>query len=414
MAPNEQPALLEIQERTNLLIVDDLQENLMALEAIIRRDDVQVFSASSGELALELVLQHDFALALIDVQMPGMNGFELAELMRGTEKSKHIPIVFVTANDKGMNYAFKGYETGAVDFLHKPLDIHAVKSKINVFIELHQQRVAMRRQLEALQASRAQQEKLLCQLQSAQGELQQAVRIRDDFMSIASHELKTPLTSLKLQNQLRARHIQQGNTAAFTSTKIEKMVETDGRIVEGVLRLIDDMLDISRIRGGKLSFKPETFDLAEHVREITDRFDEQLTLVNKGYTLDAPSPVIGTWDRYRLDQVVTNLITNAIRYGANRPIAISVRADQGKAWLSVKDHGIGIAEENQQRIFQLFERAVEFNEMGGLGLGLFIVGQIVEAQGGRITLQSRLGEGSTFTVELPLTPAASSNPDAAV
>ncbi|KPC49092.1 hybrid sensor histidine kinase/response regulator [Amantichitinum ursilacus] len=404
MAPNEQPALLDIQERTNLLIVDDLQENLMALEALIRRDDVQIFSARSGEQALELVLQHDFALALIDVQMPGMNGFELAELMRGTEKSKHIPIVFVTANDKGMNYAFKGYETGAVDFLHKPLDIHAVKSKINVFIELHQQRLAMRRQLEALQASRAQQEKLLCQLQAAQGELQQAVRIRDDFMSIASHELKTPLTSLKLQNQLRARHLRQGNTAAFAQAKIEKMVETDGRIVEGVLRLIDDMLDISRIRGGKLSFKPEKFDLAEHVREIVDRFDEQLTLVNKGYTLDAPEPVIGEWDRYRLDQVVTNLITNAIRYGANRPIAITVRADNGKAWFSVKDHGIGIAEENQQRIFQLFERAVEFNEMGGLGLGLFIVGQIVEAQGGRITLQSRLGEGSTFTVELPLRP----------
>ncbi len=199
-------------------------------------------------------------------------------------------------------------------------------------------------------------------------------------MSIASHELKTPLTSLKLQNQLRARHLRQGNTAAFTQAKIEKMVETDGRIVEGVLRLIDDMLDISRIRGGKLSFKPEEFDLSEHVREIVDRFDEQLTLVNKGYTLDAPAPVIGMWDRYRLDQVVTNLITNAIRYGANRPIAITVRADNGKAWFSVKDHGIGIAEENQQRIFQLFERAVEFNEMGGLGLGLFIVGQIVEAQ----------------------------------
>ena len=117
---------------TKLLIVDDLPENLQALAKVIEQDDREIYQASSGDAALALLLEHDFALAILDVMMPDMNGFELAELMRGTEKTRHIPIVFVSAGGKELNYAFKGYETGAVDFLHKPLDIGAVKSKVNV------------------------------------------------------------------------------------------------------------------------------------------------------------------------------------------------------------------------------------------------------------------------------------------
>ena len=132
---------------TKLLIVDDLPENLRALNALIRESDRSVYQASSGEEALALLLEHDFALAILDVQMPEMDGFELAQLMRGTEKTRHIPIVFVTAAGKEMNFAFQGYESGAVDFLHKPLDINAVQSKVNVFVALHQQRSETRRQV---------------------------------------------------------------------------------------------------------------------------------------------------------------------------------------------------------------------------------------------------------------------------
>src|SRR6218665_1154573 len=144
-----------------LLIVDDLPENLLALDALIRGERRQVFQASSGEEALGLLLQHEFALAILDVQMPGMNGFELAELMRGTEKTKSIPIVFVSAAGREMNYAFKGYESGAVDFLHKPLEIHAVKSKVSVFVDLYCQRKILKEQLDALERSRQEQEVLL-------------------------------------------------------------------------------------------------------------------------------------------------------------------------------------------------------------------------------------------------------------
>ncbi len=153
--------------QAKLLIVDDLPENLLALDALVKGEDRDVYQAQSADQALSLLLEHEFALAILDVQMPGMNGFELAELMRGTEKTKNIPIVFVSAAGREMNYAFKGYESGAVDFLHKPLDNQAVKSKVAVFVDLSRQRKALGQQLEAIERSRAEQEQLLTQLQAA-------------------------------------------------------------------------------------------------------------------------------------------------------------------------------------------------------------------------------------------------------
>ena len=134
---------MPIDVESKLLIVDDLPENLLALQALIRGPARPVFQATSAETALALMLEHEFALAILDVQMPGMNGFELAELMRGTERTRHIPIIFVSAAGREMNYAFKGYESGAVDFLQKPLDPHVVASKVNVFVDLHRHRKAL-------------------------------------------------------------------------------------------------------------------------------------------------------------------------------------------------------------------------------------------------------------------------------
>jgi len=148
-------------DEVNLLIVDDLPENLLALDALLQAPGVRVHQAESAEQALELLLRHEFALAILDVQMPGMDGFQLAELMRGTERTKQIPIVFVSAAGRELNYAFKGYESGAVDFMHKPLDAHAVRSKVSVFVDLYRSRKRLARQLEALEQSRREQEVLL-------------------------------------------------------------------------------------------------------------------------------------------------------------------------------------------------------------------------------------------------------------
>ncbi|MCA4964460.1 hybrid sensor histidine kinase/response regulator [Pseudomonas sp. Y24-6] len=388
--------------QAKLLIVDDLPENLLALEALIKREDRMVYKALSADEALSLLLQHEFAMAILDVQMPGMNGFELAELMRGTEKTRNIPIVFVSAAGRELNYAFKGYESGAVDFLHKPLDIHAVKSKVNVFVDLYRQSKAMKQQVEALEQSRREQEALLQRLQSTQLELEQAVRMRDDFMSIVAHEVRTPLNGLILETQLRKMHLARENAAAFTLDKMHAMVDRDERQIKSLIRLIEDMLDVSRIRTGKLSIRPSRFDLSALVRGLLQNFAPQIDAAESSVSLDADEPIEGNWDEFRIEQVISNLLTNALRYGAKSPITVKVYSENGQARVEVQDQGIGIGEENQKRIFQQFERVTAKHAVAGLGLGLFISEQIVTAHGGTITVESRIGEGALFRVCLPL------------
>ncbi|MDI2142245.1 MULTISPECIES: hybrid sensor histidine kinase/response regulator [unclassified Pseudomonas] len=388
--------------QAKLLIVDDLPENLLALEALIKREDRTVYKALSADEALSLLLQHEFAMAILDVQMPGMNGFELAELMRGTEKTKNIPIIFVSAAGRELNYAFKGYESGAVDFLHKPLDIHAVKSKVNVFVDLYRQSKAMKQQVEALEQSRREQEALLQQLQSTQGELEQAVRMRDDFMSIVAHEVRTPLNGLILETQLRKMHLARDNAAAFTLDKMHAMVDRDERQIKSLIRLIEDMLDVSRIRTGKLSIRPSRFDLVQLVGTLLENFAQQIEAAETEVSFTAAEPVEGEWDEFRIEQVVSNLLTNALRYGGKSPIQVRVYREGNEARVEVQDQGIGISEENQKRIFQQFERVSAKTVVAGLGLGLFISEQIVAAHGGSIVVESKINEGALFRVCLPL------------
>ncbi|MCT8165593.1 hybrid sensor histidine kinase/response regulator [Pseudomonas putida] len=395
-----------------LLIVDDLPENLLALAALIHGEDREVHQAQSAEQALSLLLEHEFALAILDVQMPGMNGFELAELMRGTEKTRHIPIVFVTAAGREMNYAFKGYESGAVDFLHKPLETLAVKSKVTVFVELYRQRKALDRQLQALEQSRQEQEQLLAQLQVARGELEHAVRMRDDFMSIVSHEVRTPLNGLILETQLRKMHLARGNIDAFSQDKLQAMVERDERQINSLIRLIEDMLDVSRIRTGKLSLRPKAFDLSQLARGLVESFSAQAAALETQIELQSCEPVVGEWDEFRIEQVLANLLSNALRYGERKPIQVRVFERDAMAWVQVQDQGIGVSAANQQRIFQQFERVAAHQASGGLGLGLYISEQIVHAHGGCIQVDSTEGEGATFSIQLPLANSTEQNAQA--
>jgi signal transduction histidine kinase len=366
----------------NILLVDDLQENLTALSALIRQPGRRIFTARSGDEALSLMLEHPFALAMLDVQMPSMSGFELAELMRGTERTRSIPIVFVTAAGRELNYAFQGYESGAVDFLYKPLDPHTVRSKVSVFVELFRQRQ---------------------ELQEAKNQLQRAVSMRDDFMSMIAHELRNPLNSVYLQAQLRRKML-----AAPTPPGAEamlKMVERDERQIRSMVRLLDDMLDVSRARTGRLALVPAPFDLAASARAVVEAIEEQATRAGVPITLSVTPetlPIVG--DEFRIEQVITNLLTNALRYGGGKPIAVTVgaREQEREAFVSVRDQGQGIAPQDQERIFEQFERAEGGAQVAGLGLGLYIARQIAQAHQGRLEVRSTPGEGSEFILSLPL------------
>ena len=389
-------------DEVNLLIVDDLPENLLALDALLQAPGVRVHQAESAEQALELLLRHEFALAILDVQMPGMDGFQLAELMRGTERTKQIPIVFVSAAGRELNYAFKGYESGAVDFMHKPLDAHAVRSKVSVFVDLYRSRKRLARQLEALEQSRREQEVLLDELRQTKAELEDAVRMRDDFMSIVSHELKTPLNTLILEVQLRKLQLSRNNLTAFSEERLRNMVDKDERQVQSLIRLIDDMLDVSRIRTGKLSIRPSRTDLAELVGNVVESFAAQMEACGCELRLERAESIIGVWDAFRIEQVLANLLTNAMRYGAGKPVWVSVTSCADGACIEVRDNGIGISPQSLERIFCQFERAEGSEGSAGLGLGLFIADQIVRAHNGRIQVQSEEGQGSQFRVLLPL------------
>ncbi len=245
-------------------------------------------------------------------------------------------------------------------------------------------------------------EQRTAELAKARDEAEIAVKTRDEFLSIASHELKTPLTSLKLQIQMRRRNIQKGAFSALTPERFMAMVDDDEKQINRINRLVDDMLDISRLRVGKFILEPTEFDLGELVKEVVQRFLPQLEAAECSIHLNIPLPVLGTWDHARIEQVFTNLLTNAMKYGAGNPIEIGVYKNETEATISVRDEGIGIAENDFERVFQQFERAVHPNEVSGLGLGLYIVKEIIHAHTGKISVQSQLKRGSTFTVKLPL------------
>jgi signal transduction histidine kinase len=381
-------------QRTKLLIVDDLSENLRALAKIIEQDDREIFQATSGEAALALLLEHDFALVILDVMMPEMNGFELAELMRGIDKTRHIPIVFVSAGGKELNFAFKGYENGAVDFLYKPLDIAAVKSKVNVFVALYQQRIKVAEQLAELQKSQQ-------QLHSTQLELERALKMRDDFISLVAHELRTPLNTLHIECQVRQMQLQRGNIAAFDKDHLQVMIERDMRQIKGMVRLISDMVDVSRVNSGNLSIHLQKVNLSQLVTRIADDFTQQARTIGSSFDLDIAPEVYGHWDDFRIEQIIINLITNALRYGGYKPVGIKLTRGGDTAELHVQDQGCGIADTDCQRIFDKFERLGRREVKEGLGMGLYIARQLAEAHGGSLTVNSKLGEGSLFILRLP-------------
>ena len=363
-------------ENIKFLLVDDLEANLIALEGLLRRDGLELLRAKSGAEALELLLLHDIALAILDVQMPGMDGFELAELMRGTERTRRVPIIFVTAGAVDQSRRFRGYEAGAVDFIFKPIEPHILQSKTGVFYELACQRVALQRSVEEAQA---------------------ASRAKDDFLAALSHELRTPLAPVLLSAGALATDPSLPPEARQQMVMIQRNIELEAR-------LIDDLLDLTRISRGKLPYNPELTDAhalllytEEIVRsELTGARQLQLSLDAADYHVMA--------DPARLQQVFWNLMKNAVKFSEpDGHVRLRSFNRNGSLVVEVQDDGIGIAPEAIGRIFDPFDQGElgHRHRFGGLGLGLSISKAVIDLHGGKLKVTSPgIGGGATFSVAL--------------
>ncbi len=375
-------------EPVHFLLVDDLEENLLSLEALLRRDGLSLLKARSGDEALELLLQHEVALALVDVQMPGLNGFELAELMRGNERTRRVPIIFVTAGSADMQRRFQGYEAGAVDFIHKPIEADILRSKAEVFFELFRQRQQIAAQRDALQA---------------QSEaLQAADQRKDVFLATLAHELRNPLAPLR--HGLDILRISPNSPDA---AEIRDMME---RQLIHLIRLVDDLLDVSRVRQGKIELRKQKIEAVDAIRSAMET--SRSLIGAAGHTLEtdlAQEPIWLEADLTRLSQVVSNLLNNAARYTPDHGrIALSLKRDGEEAVIAVTDSGVGVAADRQAEIFELFAQVDNRPDRGrgGLGIGLALVKQLTDLHGGSVAVSSDgLGKGATFTLRLPIVAA---------
>lgn len=367
------------------LLVDDLEDNLIALAALLKRDGLVFHTAASGEAALELMLVHDYALALLDVQMPGMDGFELAEFMRSNERSRHIPIIFVTAGTGDTARRFRGYEAGAVDFIQKPIEADILRSKANVFYDLYEQKLQIAAQRDELA-------ELGKSLQAADAQ-------KNRFLAVLAHELRNPIMALIAGLRLLERR--EGTDAA------SEIRNAMNRSLSHMTRLVEDLLDISRIEQGKISLRKESLVLQDVLSFAVETAQPAIDAAGHRLHLDVPDePIALHADHARLTQILGNLIGNAIKYTADSgDIRVKIRAEEAWAVIEVADNGIGIAPDQQHRIFDIFEQVALDGRMSqeGLGIGLALVRQLVELHGGQIRLKhSAPGEGSTFEVRLPI------------
>ncbi len=369
----------------NVLLVDDRPANLLALEAVLEPLGQTLQRASSGREAVELASRIDFAVVLMDVQMPGLDGFETTRRLRADERTRAVPVIFLTAIHSGAEYSARGYALGAVDYIAKPFDPEFLKAKVGAFVAWYQQREELRQKQAALDAA------LL------------AARAKDEFLAVVSHELRTPLGAIiGWAEMLKAEH---SGTPA-----IARGLEHILRSAEAQSGLIEDLLDVSRMVLGRIEIARQLIDLREAVDAAIEA--ARPVALRRGLTLDASLParaahVIG--DRARLQQVVGNLLSNAIRFSrAGGRVALELEAEGPSYELRVSDDGIGIDRDLLPHVFERFRQGhASTARSGGLGLGLAIARHLVEAHGGAIVAESAgRDRGACFTLRLPASAAA--------
>lgn len=365
-----------------ILIVDDAPENIISLKKVLEKNDFEVDTASSGEEALRKILKKSYVLIILDVQMPGMDGFEVAEAISGYSRAKETAIIFLSAASANVHLITKGYSSGGLDYISKPVDMNILLLKVKTFYRIYEQSRALNEMQTALR------EEIEFR--------KEAERKKDEFISIASHELKTPLTTINGYIQLLERSLDKNDlsTAKIRLQKVQNQVEK-------LSLLVADLLDISKIESGKLKFNMKYFSvdpILDQLLEEMQQANPQVKIIRKG---NVGTEIYG--DEMRIEQVLINFITNAIKYSPDsEELHVTSTKCGNDVYFSVRDFGIGMAEEHQKSIFDKFYRIEETSErFQGLGIGLYICKEIIERHHGKIGVKSTLGEGSEFYFYIP-------------
>ena len=405
-------------DKVNILVVDDEPKNLLVLESVLDDPGYRLIRAGSGQEALLALMADEFAVLVLDVRMPDMTGFELARLIKQRKKTARVPIIFLTAYFNEDQHVLEGYDHGAVDYLHKPLNVAVLRSKVAVFAELHRKNRALEIVNQALLkevAERRLAEERLSDvnasldrrvtertdaLQASEAKLRDINQRKDEFLATLAHELRNPLAPVRSAVQLLLRKDLEAPKLVWALQMIERQVTA-------MSRMIDDLMNVSRINQGKLELRREQVrirtileDAIESARPLIDENQHHI-LLNF-----AAQDLMLNADAARLTQAFTNLLNNAAKYmESGGGITIDVQASHDAVVVNVRDTGIGIAHDRLESIFELFsqEATALSRSRGGLGIGLSLTRQLVEMHSGSVVARSAgLGHGSEFEVKLPL------------
>lgn len=365
--------------KQKILLVDDRPENLYSLECMLAEENLEILKAQSGEEALKLAFQEELSLILLDVQMPGMDGFEVANMLKSTKRTRKIPIIFVTAISKEKKYILRGLDEGAFDYLFKPLDTDITRAKVKTLLQFY----AQQKEIELKNA-----------------ELLRLNEEKNYFLGMASHDLRNPLGNIITLASLIDEEI--GKHFPPEHKNYLQVIQSTSR---QMMDLLNELLDVSRIESGLSASHITTVNIHELLQECisTNKAHADKKHIHLNYSL-ADSTMTMNCDKFQINQILNNLVSNAIKYShTGTPVEIIVEETIGHTVFHVQDQGQGIPEQEHKKLFEAFTKT-SVRSTGGeasTGLGLNIVKKLIEGHGGKIWLKSEVGKGSTFSFSIP-------------